>query len=577
MNEPFQHFGITNTSGTLNDSTVTRGIANTLDFSLIGAKKSFKITPSATPSAQSPGFAIGIGAFFTDTGISNGVTLNGVSGSDWSATWSAQYFATAGQFVIIPSSTCSIATGSDVKIVLGAITPTVQPTSSAGIWIALNQPSGFPYRMSETFVVNGPSSQSDRLLDGLAPTAQASNVYVAKVGAISSSNTTPSALSCLLTAQTSLQAGPGCAITVNIPVGSPSASGSGLIAAQNEIGGLLLQVSGTALTSHTVANTSSTSALVSYKIALSETTSIATDSTIELSLPQFQSCYSPGSAFMTLLLDGFTNYQPACWNMPVQKCFASMSFVQTIRALQSWVPGGYTTSSGQTVQLTWDVVNATQIELVGSGFQTLNAQGALVTPNHSTSYVLVAYDQTTGNVASSGVTVTTKPNWQTEAFPLNAIVAWNGLISDLPAGWVPCDGQHGSAPDLQNLFIIGSGVLSFGGSISELATGTTNTQGRVTHDHGVHFAVGGTVISAGRHGHGNNFVTQGVCTGENVTNTIFNSGNATATLVQTGTHSHVIDQNVDAVSEGVIVTTGAAVPHPPYYALFYAMYVGESA
>lgn len=36
------------------------------------------------------------------------------------------------------------------------------------------------------------------------------------------------------------------------------------------------------------------------------------------------------------------------------------------------------------------------------------------------------------------------------------IVLWSGSIATIPAGWVLCDGTHGT-PDLRNRFIVGAG------------------------------------------------------------------------------------------------------------------------
>lgn len=50
----------------------------------------------------------------------------------------------------------------------------------------------------------------------------------------------------------------------------------------------------------------------------------------------------------------------------------------------------------------------------------------------------------------------TLQNSITEIIPFGSIIMWAGLISEIPNGWVICDGQNGT-PDLRSRFIIGTG------------------------------------------------------------------------------------------------------------------------
>ena len=43
----------------------------------------------------------------------------------------------------------------------------------------------------------------------------------------------------------------------------------------------------------------------------------------------------------------------------------------------------------------------------------------------------------------------------TNYFPSGGIIIWSGLIDDIPAGWVLCNGSNGT-PNLRNRFIIGA-------------------------------------------------------------------------------------------------------------------------
>ena len=86
----------------------------------------------------------------------------------------------------------------------------------------------------------------------------------------------------------------------------------------------------------------------------------------------------------------------------------------------------------------------------------------------------------------------------TPQMPTGAIIMWSGLIGDVPAGWVVCDGNNGT-PNLTDRFIVGAGgslgvvagatggshtvTLSASNLPSHTHTysGTTNTVGNHTH------------------------------------------------------------------------------------------------
>lgn len=57
------------------------------------------------------------------------------------------------------------------------------------------------------------------------------------------------------------------------------------------------------------------------------------------------------------------------------------------------------------------------------------------------------------------------------------IVFWNGASSDIPAGWILCDGTSGT-PDLRDKFILG------GGGSAATSGGDTNTSAAGAHAHG---------------------------------------------------------------------------------------------
>jgi microcystin-dependent protein len=83
-------------------------------------------------------------------------------------------------------------------------------------------------------------------------------------------------------------------------------------------------------------------------------------------------------------------------------------------------------------------------------------------------------------------------NWEN-----NPILMWTGLISDIPSGWVLCDGNNGT-PNLLHDFVKGTSspskssgetggshsiTLGVGNIPSHTHSGSTNTAGSHTHDY----------------------------------------------------------------------------------------------
>lgn len=90
-------------------------------------------------------------------------------------------------------------------------------------------------------------------------------------------------------------------------------------------------------------------------------------------------------------------------------------------------------------------------------------------------------------VSQSGQTFT----FSSDAFPSGGIILWSGSTSNIPSGWVLCNGSN-STPDLRDKFIIGAGnsynVGTTGGSkdailVSHSHTATTGAQS-ANHTHG---------------------------------------------------------------------------------------------
>ena len=72
--------------------------------------------------------------------------------------------------------------------------------------------------------------------------------------------------------------------------------------------------------------------------------------------------------------------------------------------------------------------------------------------------------------------VQTKEGFQTtttsSVIPSGVIVAWSGAISDLPSGWILCNGSNGT-PNLQGRFILGYNPTAYTDSNNQPLTSRT--------------------------------------------------------------------------------------------------------
>ena len=125
-------------------------------------------------------------------------------------------------------------------------------------------------------------------------------------------------------------------------------------------------------------------------------------------------------------------------------------------------------------------------------------------------------------------------------FPSGGIVLWSGVVSNIPSGWVLCDGQN-STPDLRGKFIIGAG-----GSYNPSATGgaetvTLTTAQLPSHSH--------NTGSAGSHGH--------------TTSTSGGSHSHSGSTSGAGGHNHGVNDPGHKHRWGVDDNIGAVGPNNP--------------
>lgn len=206
------------------------------------------------------------------------------------------------------------------------------------------------------------------------------------------------------------------------------------------------------------------------------------------------------------------------------------------------------------------------------------------------------------------------------AIPLGGIILWSGLATEIPEGWIICDGLNGS-PNLQDMFVVGAGLTyavgDTGGSVTKDVShthgpGSLATDTVATHTHGPgtldtdndthsHDVTGSTASDSHTHD------VTGISGGVNVaTSWVINTGSAqtvhgehnhtdgsyaaasdshshgNGTLAtDNDTHDHTVDSGVTGadgdhshtVDSGVTDTGGSIVQDilPPYYALTYIM------
>lgn len=124
------------------------------------------------------------------------------------------------------------------------------------------------------------------------------------------------------------------------------------------------------------------------------------------------------------------------------------------------------------------------------------------------------------------------PEPQSVSLPRGMIVLWSGTASDIPNGWVLCDGDNGT-PNLTDKFVLGAG-----GSMA--ASG-----GAASHQHTLPFTVGSSNL---RSNYGPEYGTDGGAHASNVQ--ISHSAG-------TGTTAHALSALASSL--------------PPYFALCYIM------
>ena len=162
--------------------------------------------------------------------------------------------------------------------------------------------------------------------------------------------------------------------------------------------------------------------------------------------------------------------------------------------------------------------------------------------------------------------------------PSGIITMWSGSISNIPKGWVLCDGQNGT-PDLRDRFIVGAGKSYSVGNTGGANSVTLTVDNLPAHSHtmgsaGSHSHTGST-NSSGSHTHSysrpsGNYIINPISSGSrSVRDSWINDTTGSA-----GGHSHSLSINSAGSHTHTINNTGGGKAHenrPPYYALAFIM------
>lgn len=161
---------------------------------------------------------------------------------------------------------------------------------------------------------------------------------------------------------------------------------------------------------------------------------------------------------------------------------------------------------------------------------------------------------TTAKLADRSVTAQ-KLDASINFFPTGGIVMWSGSTTNVPGGWVLCDGTNGT-PDLRDRFIVGAGRNYAPNAIGGVDSITLSEGQMPSHTH--------SMGSAGDHGHSGSTSGDGSHSHSGTTSGQSANHYHTANTSPGGGHAHYLgrdsgNQNVNTQSSRYALATSNSV------------------
>lgn len=200
---------------------------------------------------------------------------------------------------------------------------------------------------------------------------------------------------------------------------------------------------------------------------------------------------------------------------------------------------------------------------------------------------LPGYKSGTGNAfaGDDGSILKTDANGGVYAGPsclVGSVILWSGSLSDIPAGWAPCDGQVSNGvttPDLRDRFVVGAGSIHTKGTQGGSSSVSLEKKHLPSHSHDItHSHTGGTTSSDGNHQHStaiNDAVPDNEVYNAGGVNAVSGSGQIGTPTSLDGSHSHSFSVSTHYGQSGFVGSGEALDLRPPWYALIYMICVGN--